>query len=168
MVLLPLHSTTHWYVVRSWPTVRHTVRTDVWRLPSDWRAAWSLRSSARNGDSAWDWADETGPTSEPFVTLNHVTFSSRCPAPLMVHFSSVGTRAYTTLGWMISETLGRTVKREMNSYHHTDMILWPLLHITCIRCKQVHCYTIEATFFFTITNNFSCRPMPSAFIHTAK
>lgn len=113
--LLSLHHTTHWYLVWSSVTVRNTGRRDVWFLPSDCRQARSLRSSVSSRESEEpdsDWITESGLV----LCLNHFTLSSHLVAPWMVHFSSVGTWAYMMLGWLISETLNGTVKRNSSIF----------------------------------------------------
>lgn len=113
--LLSLHHTTHWYLVWSSVTVRNTGRRDVWFLPSDCRQARSLRSSVSSRESEEpdsDWITESGLV----LCLNHCTLSSHLVAPWMVHFSSVGTWAYMMLGWLISETLNGTVKRNSSIF----------------------------------------------------
>ncbi|TNN88257.1 hypothetical protein EYF80_001473 [Liparis tanakae] len=84
--VLPLHSTKHWYSVWSSSTVRHTVKTEVWHVPFDWRQARALRSSSANRETD----SEGNAESAPLLNLNHFTFTSRCLAPWTVHLRSVG------------------------------------------------------------------------------
>lgn len=136
LMVLPLHCTSHWYLVRSSVTVMHNVRTDVWCLPSDWREAFWLTSSLTNRETDSDWTIETAPPPN----LNHLTSSSLCLAPRMVHLRLNGTWAYMMLGWLISETLGRAVQRDRNS--------------CCCTIMKVKPSVIEMT-MFSLESNFS-------------
>lgn len=108
MKLAPLHHTTHWYVVWSSLSLRHTVSTDVWCWPSDCRDVCSLISSVTRKALS----DFPSDSARSF-NLNHFTFSSLCVAPWMVHLRSHGKWAYTMPGWPISDTLGGAVERNM-------------------------------------------------------
>lgn len=133
LMLLPLHMTTHWYSDRSSVTVRHTVRTDVWCSPSDWRDACSLRSSLTKRETDSDWTAN----SAALLSLNHFTLISRSLAPLMVHLRSVGTSACMMLSWLIWETLGGAVEG-----HRREMIVphtWRLPDKKRWSCCEVFC-----------------------------